>query len=263
MNIVSQRSVTPQPDDTNFLVVPLFEVLDAIGFGEHEDFQHFNIGTLFWSLARLFGDYERVMSAVHLPRDERLFLEADIENYIIRLRIVLNDIAFVTRQLLPKHTRGLKGPSGSTHPKNQEMSILSLVEFLEKQNEIYPELAAVFTKATPWMTRLKKDRDNVVHYKSKVVVFGTESPSFAFIDAAKTMRTESTPEGGQRLLLESVADFVNSQMLSLHNFMHTDLANAVRIHASSFNLKSVQVSGNHRISCIGIQRFRIINSIGS
>ena len=188
-----------QPDDPHSLFVPLFEALDAVGFGEHENFHHFNTGTLFWSLTRLFGCYERVMSAVNLPREQRSFLDADIESYIIRFRIVLNDIAYVTWQLLPKKTRGLKEPRGGTHPKNREMSVYSLAKFLTEQSAAYPELAAVFSKATPWMTRLKNDRDNVVHYKSKVLVFEAESPSFALINAAGTQRTEPTPEGGLHL----------------------------------------------------------------
>lgn len=151
----------------------------------------------------------------------------------------------------------------ATHPRNREMSIFTLAGYLKEQSAIYPELAATFAKASPWMTRLKNDRDNVVHYKSKVVVFGNESPSFALLNAGRTERTEPTPEGGQRLLLEPIADFVNDQMLALHEFMHTDLAAAVRAHASRFNLKSIQVGWDRRITCIGIHRFRHINAIGA
>lgn len=201
------------------------------------------------------------MAAVQLPRDERPFLDADIENYIVRFRIVLNDIAYVTWQLLPSNARGLKGPRGGTHPKNREMSVFTLAGYLQGQSAIYPELAAAFSKASSWMTRLRNDRDNVVHYKSMVVVFGTESPSFALLNAARTERMEVTPEGGHKLLLEPIADFVNSQMLALHKFMHTDLASAVRAHVSRLNLKSVPVGRDSRITCIGIQRFRRINAI--
>lgn len=252
-----------QSDDPHSLFVPLFEALDAIGFGEHDNFRHFNTGTLFWSITRLFGGYERVMAAVEMPRDERPFLDADIENYIVRFRIVLNDIAYVIWQLLPSNTRGLKGPRGGTHPRNREMSIFTLAEYLKDQCAIYPELAAAFEKAFPWMTRLKNDRDNVVHYKSMVVVFEAESPSFALLNAAGTERMEKTPEGGQKLLLEPISEFVNSQMLALHGFMHIDLASAVRAHASRFNLKSVQFGRDRRITCIGIHRFRHLNAIGA
>ena len=251
----------PQPDDPHSLYVPLFESLDAVGFGEHENPHHFNTGTLFWSLTRLFGCYERIMSVIDLKREERPFLDADLESFIIRFRIVLNDIAYVIWQLLPKNARGLKAPRGGTHPRNREMSVFLLTEYLTTNASTYPELATVFSDATPWITRLRNDRDNVIHYKSKVVIFEGESPLFALLGAAGTERTEPTPEGGQRLALQSVVEFVNGQMLALHQLMHESLAVAVKTHATRSGLKSVQVGWGHRITCSGIQRFRQANAL--
>lgn len=251
----------PQPDDPHSLYVPLFESLDAVGFGEHENPHHFNTGTLFWSLTRLFGCYERIMSAIDLKREERPFLDADIESFIIRFRIVLNDIAYVIWQLLPKNTRGLKAPRGGTHPRNRELSVLLLTRYLTENASTYPELATVFSNATPWITRLKNERDNIIHYKSKVVIFEGESLLFAFLGAAGTERTEPTPDGGQSLVLQSVLELVNGQMLALHQLMHEGLAAAVRAHATRFGLKSAQVGWGHRITCPGIQRFRQANAL--
>lgn len=251
----------PQPDDPHSLYVPLFESLDSVGFGENENLRHFNTGTLFWSLTRLFGCYERVMSVIDLSREERPFLDADIENFIIRFRIVLNDIAYVIWQLLPNNARGLKGPRGGAHPRNREMSMFSLAEYLIANASTYPELSAAFSNATPWMTRMRNDRDNVIHYKSKAVIFEGESPLFALLGAAGTERTEPSPDGGQRLALQSVVEFVNGQMLALHLFMHDSLASAVKAHAMRLCLKSLQVGWGNRITCLGINRFRQNNAL--
>ncbi|MEI7844149.1 MAG: hypothetical protein WCI39_14085 [Gallionellaceae bacterium] len=253
--------VMPQSDDPHLLYVPLFELLDAVGFGEHENLHHFNTGTLFWSLTRLFGCYERIMSVIDLSREERTFLDADLENFIIRFRIVLNDIAYVIWQLLPKNARGLKGPGGRTHPSNQEMSIFSLADYLKTNASIYPELSTAFLNATPWMTRLRNDRNNVIHYKFKAVIFEGDSPLFALIGAAGNERTEPAPNGGQRLVLQSVTEFVNGQMLALHLFMHDSLVSAIKAHATRFGIKSVQVGWGARITCPGINRFRQKNTL--
>ncbi len=201
------------------------------------------------------------MDTLPLPFDARPFLEADIENFMIRFRIVLNDIAYVVWQFLPRDTRGLKGPRGETHPRNREISILALAEFFEKNNANYPELSSAFCSARPWINRLRNDRDNVVHYKSKALVFDTVPPSFALINAAGTERSVPTPEGGSRLVLEEIPSFVNSQLLSLHNFMHHDLVNAIRAHAMSASLKQVPVGWNERMRCVGTGRFRERNGI--
>ncbi|MBK7540814.1 MAG: hypothetical protein IPI57_03130 [Candidatus Competibacteraceae bacterium] len=118
------------------------------------------------------------MSVIDLKREERPFLDADVESFIIRFRIVLNDIAYVIWQLLPKNTRGLKGPRGGTHPRNREMSVFLLTEYLTANASTYSELTTAFSDATPWITRLRNDRDNVIHYKSKVVIFEGEYSKF-------------------------------------------------------------------------------------
>ncbi|GAI26536.1 unnamed protein product, partial [marine sediment metagenome] len=53
----------------------------------------------------------------------RPYIESDIESFIIRQRIILNDIAYIIRQFLPKELRGLKNPKGPTHSLNKEMRI--------------------------------------------------------------------------------------------------------------------------------------------
>ena len=119
-----------------------------------------------------------------------------------------------------------------------------------------------FRGAGTWIDRLRNQRDNVVHYKSKALVFETNPISFALINAAGTDR-EPTPEGGSKLITESIADFVNGQLLAIHNFMHVELASAIRAHAERLDIKYTQVGGNPRMTCIGIDLFRKANGIGA
>jgi hypothetical protein len=251
----------PQIDAPPTLRVPLFDVLDALGYGEHGNQRHYNTGTLFWSLTRLFGCYYRIVTVLKLPRDERPFLDADIESFIIRFRIVLNDLAYVVRQLIPNNARGVKSPDGPTHPKNREMSIFKLSASLKQAAPLYPELSAALEQAQPWMERLKHDRDNVVHYKSKANVFEGDPLAFAFTNAAQTERTEKVPGGGERLLLEPIDFFVNAQMLSLHSFMHHELVAAIRAHACRAGMKSVAAGWDSRITCNGVSEFKEANKI--
>ena len=253
----------PENRTVHELPTPLFNVLYAIGFGEHDNFHHFDTGTLFWSLTRLFGHYERVMAALPLPFDQRQFLESDLEGYIIRFRIVLNDIAYIIRQFLPANLRGLKGPKGRTHLRNREVSFFDIAKFLAQRSTEHPELAAVFATALPWATRLKEGRDNVMHYKSKAIVFDNQPPSFALISAAGTEKTEPTPEGGRKLLTIPVPDFVNGQLLSLYTFMHSDLPPAITAHAKKHGIKTTPAGWNSRMSCIGTARFKELNGISA
>ncbi len=254
-------SSAPQNADPNELSVPLFGVLRVIGLFIYKNPHHFNTGTLFWSLARLFGCYERIMEALSLPFGERHFLEDDIENFIIRFRIVLNDIAYVVWQIMPPHVRGLSGPSGGTHPNNREVSIFTLTKFFDKNKTDYPEIATTFAQARQWMDRLRNDRDNVIHYKSKVLAIDSDPPSFALISAAGTERSVCTPNGEFRIVTEDIADFVNGQLLSLHNFMHYELARVLCVYVSTVESEPIPFGWSERMSCIGTRRFKELNGI--
>lgn len=251
----------PQPNETNSIYVPFFELIHDIGFGEHDDAHHFNTNTLFWSLTRLFGCYERVMTVLHLPRCERPYLDADVESFLIRYRIVLNDIAFIVRQLFPTNTRGLRSAKGRSHPTNREMSVFDLASYFESNPASHPELSAAFSTAKQWMTLMKNVRDNVIHYKAKAVIFEGAVPEIAFLSASGTERTISTKGGGERLVVEPVSQVVNLPMLNLHNFMHVDLTTAIRAHAVRIGMIEIKCGGDERIICRGIQTFRSVNNI--
>lgn len=247
--------------ETHSLPVPLFGVLVSLGFSHHEEPHHFDIGTLFWSQVRLFGFYSRILSVLSLRREERLFLDSDIEGFIIRFRIVLNDVAYVVRQLLPKNRKGLKGPKGGTHPRNREMSMFDLASFIQNASGEFPELANAFSANTGWMQKLRDQRDNVVHYKSKAIVFETEPLSFALINAAGAEKYEPTENGGSNAVTIPIFEFVNNQTLALHKFLHCDLALAIEQYVRRVNLKYQQVDRNPRMSCPGIDLFRRLNGI--
>lgn len=248
-------------DDKQTLSVPLFGVLGSFGFSHYGNYRHFNENALFWSLTRLYGYYYRVVEALALPREQRPFLEADIEGFIIRMRIVLNDIGYILWQLLPSNRRGLKGPKGNTHPKNREMSILSIAEFLQEESEEFPEFASVLAANLGWISKLKDKRDNVVHYKAKALVIETTPVSFSLVNAAGTEAQEAIPEGGRRLVTTPVHDFVNGQTLSLHNFMHTDLADAFKQYIDRLKLHYQEVGSTPRMACPGIELFKQVNGI--
>lgn len=250
--------------DIHSLPTPLFGLLGSLGHLKHGWYHHFEIGTLFWSLTRLFGFYHRIITAVDLDRNNRSFLDSDIESFIIRMRIVLNDVAFIVRQLLPEQAQGLKGPKGGTHPRNKEMSMLDIFKYLSEKNHDFPELTTALHKNKDWILRLKDQRDNIVHYKSKVIIFETEpNVSFSMLNAAGTEKTVPTEKGGNRVVTTPVFKFINSQMVSLHHFLHRDLYSALRDCIVRKDMDFKEIGFNPRMSCIGISVFKKVNNINA
>jgi len=245
-------------DQPSSIAVPLIQVFFCHGRGSRKQFE---LNTLFWSLTRLFGTYHRIMTEIAEPRHYRPLLEADIENFIIWMRIVLNDLAFLVWQVLQEHHRDVKNPKGGVHPKNKEMSIYDLLKSLDKVRSHYPEIAKAFDDARTWIELLRNQRDNVVHFKSRAIVIETEPVSFSLINAGHTEKYETRPDGSSVVVSQPVSDFINGQMLSLYNFMHSELANALRKHIDRHKLGYLEIGGIHRMACVGIELFRKVNSI--
>ncbi|MBU2591409.1 MAG: hypothetical protein ABIJ24_04555 [Nitrospinota bacterium] len=248
--------------ESQSLSTPLFGLLGSLGHSEFRWYHHFDTGTLFWSLTRLFGFYHRIILSLQLQREQRVFLDSDIESFIIRMRIVLNDTAFIIRQLLPKNEQGLKGPKGGVHPRNKEMSMMDIFKYIEKNPNDFHEFTNVLKQNRDWIFRLRDQRDNIIHYKSKVIIFETEpNISFAMLNAAGTEVTEPTEDGGQRVVTTPIFEYINSQTLSLHKFLHVDLVSAIEQYIKRSGMKFSEVGENPRMTCMGIPLFKEINSI--
>lgn len=254
-------------ENLNSIPVPFFSLIGSIGQHKHQWYHFYSTGTLFWSLTRLYGCYYRILMALppyNVNRNSRVFLDSDIESFVIRMRIVLNEVAFIVRLLLPENARGIKGPKGAKHPKNKEMSIHDLYISLSKSPQFAPEIMNALQINMAWIGRLRDQRDNIVHYKSKALIFEFEPDpiSFAFMDAAGTQNMIATPNGGSRVVTTPVLEFVNSQMLALHNFLNTDLCQAVDTHILREDSTFVNVFRSKvMMQGIGVSLFRQHNNI--
>jgi hypothetical protein len=143
-----------------------------------------------------------------------LSLDADIESFIIRYRIALNDLAFILRRLYPPIVRGMSGPKGPVHPEDREISIRSLEKFFKGNPEFHPELAEAFERNKPWLYRLQEQRDRLVHYKANVFVIEQMDGKleFAILSPGKGP-VEIKPDGSLRKFTTPlVFQFVHEQL---------------------------------------------------
>ncbi|MBI4027856.1 MAG: hypothetical protein HY360_22920 [Verrucomicrobia bacterium] len=117
-------------------------------------------------------------------------------------------------------------------------------------------------KNKKWMLLLKDQRDNIIHYKSKVILFETKPDiSFAILNTAGTEKTVKTIDGGSRLVTIPVFGYINSQMLYLHTFLQVDLVNAIDGHIKRQGMSVQHVGSDPRMTCMGITLFKEKNNI--
>jgi hypothetical protein len=217
-----------KPNHPEGLPMPLLDTLRSYGHGHYSNHRFFDQGSLFWSLTRLFQAYYRVITVcLNDPsnKNRNVFLEADIEMFVIWLRIVMNDLAYIIRQALPTNVRSLTIPTGPGSPLNKEMSINDLLSFVEKNPEEYPELTELISSYSSWIKDLRKERDQIIHYKGRVQTFSfEEGVGFAVMDPADRYSTYTQmPDGSQKIDTRQVREFVHEQTKALYRFMNEDM----------------------------------------
>ena len=184
--VVTSRPAIGPADDMNLMYMPFVDYVHDLGWSQNGHFHHYDAHSLFWSMSRLFGFYERLM-ATEGTSDPYLaaFIDSDLEGFIIRLRVVLNDIAYIIRQIYPRYLRNLSEPSGPGRPGNWQFSYRDLIKFLRSHREHHPELADLLLNRSPWMNSLREQRDRILHYKAKVLVFTANDGARFFQIAAR------------------------------------------------------------------------------
>ena len=212
--------------DTRFV-----SVLYEIGLKVKKPY-YFEQNALFWSLNRLFSFYYRIVS-VYNPKTkhsgDKDFLDADLESYIIRHRIILNDLGYILWQLLELFgiSFGIK-PGGGTNPRNRELSFFDFAKALQKNADpALDDLRAVVDSGLKDFAFMKDQRDNIAHYKSSIMIFG-DGPDykFAIMNSAGTMPT-TTAGGTTKLVLKNVFKFTNDRHLFLWKWMNGELTDCI------------------------------------
>lgn len=252
----------------DFIKMPFFEVIGNLSYFQFGGCRKISCHSLFWSLTRLFEHYYRIIDVwdPYGVGDSHLsstFLANDIESFIVRLRILLNEVAFIIRQLYPKDARGMPSPTGKQRTANKEISINDVRKFILKNPEFDPKLTELLSKNEDWLVRLCKQRDDIVHYKSQVSIFEPGKPNmmFAITNPGGDYPMQVTQEGGSSLVLTPVFEFVNEQMASLLIFLNRDAVEFIMsmIKSNGFQYGEVGLPGSTRISCTGVTLFNLIS----
>ncbi|NTW30706.1 MAG: hypothetical protein HGA33_05490 [Candidatus Moranbacteria bacterium] len=227
---------------------------------------YFDQSSLFWSTNRLFSFYYRIVT-VYNPKTsytgDKEFLDADLESYIIRHRIILNDIGYAVWQLLElcNFKIGLS-PKGNVHPKNKEVSFFDLAGKLQKNTDSKLDgVRAVIQNGVTKFGFLRDQRDNIAHYKSSVMIFGSGPDfEFAIMNPANTMPTIKTGNV-TKLALKNVFHFTNEQHLSLWEWMNGELADTMLELAKASGISADDSSGTKLSGGAAISTFKEINRL--
>lgn len=246
------------------LEFPFFSFLTNLSLGLTYRIGYFNSNDIFWSFSRLLGVYDRIISACLSYDEEKIvkpFLEEDVENFIIRFRVVLNDLAYALRNFYPSNLRGFPGLKGGVHPLNREFSFFDFFKFIKENPSFHQDLNEVFVKNESNLKLLRRQRDNIIHYKSKVIIFSKDVLEFAIFSNANDELTEKTSDGRVMVITTPVFSFVNSQVMFLYKFINEDMLNVYQKYAITKKLTTSKASKGSFVTCQGTNTFIKINKL--
>ncbi len=211
---------------------------------------------VFWALTRVFGCYDRVAAACEeysaSRADELTFFAAlEIEHFLMRLRVLLDEVAYVIRIRLPQTVRGLGQPKGPGPMQYKQFRINELLKFVQDYPESSPYLTRLLEGNRDNIHKYIELRDDIAHFRAQALIFRGETMSVGFIGAREAAQSPRTvPHTDLRT-------YVNSATIWMWQFLQRDVVAYFRARVENGELGFAPLGiGPHRIGMPGVARFK-------
>jgi hypothetical protein len=236
----------------------LADYLDSVLSGiDHAATGAYHSGSgVFWALTRVFGCYDRVAAACEeyspARADELTFFAAlEIEHFLMRLRALLDEVAYVIRIRIPETIRGLGQPKGPGPMQYKQFRINTLLKFVRDYPEFCPHLTRLLEGNRHNIHKYIELRDDIAHFRAQALIFRGETMSVGFIGAREAAQNlPSIPHMDLRT-------YINSATIWMWQFLQRDVVEYLRARVENGELGFAPVGiGPHRIGMPGIARFK-------
>jgi hypothetical protein len=236
----------------------LSSILSGINWGTKQSFGSHS-GT-FWALTRLVGCYERLSilyESYALSKADDVCIEAEleIEHFLIRLRVLIDELAYAIRAHMPLEVRGLGKPQGPGPVQYQQFSISKLLTFVRKNPKYSEALTTLIESNRTQIDDFVSRRNDIVHFRAKAIVFSTETMRVGFLNSRLSPRAGSVQHTDLR-------EFIEPALVWVWRFMQSDMVQYFRNEIAAGTLKFEKIGiGPHKIHMPGSIRLkRLLNS---
>jgi hypothetical protein len=210
---------------------------------------------IFWALTRLFGCFDQLTALCDeysTTRADRLtfFAALEIEHFLIRLRTLLDEVAYAIRTRIPNNVRGLSPLGGPGPIEYKHFSINTLQKFVAKNPDFCQHLTQLIENNKLAIGKFIDLRDDIAHFRAKAIIFPGPPLSVGFVgarDAARTKNLEHT----------DLLGYFNDATIWIWRFLQFDLVQYFRgrVEDGEIEFKPLGI-GLTRISMPGIRRFK-------
>lgn len=226
---------------------------------------YYDIDNLFWSLTRLFNLYWRIINEYLNYERNKVFnrsnLECDIENFIIRYKIVLDNIFYIITRVYSEYkVRWIPDYSKQGHISD----FSKLYKKLENNDDvlkIHPEFVYFLKDSKEFIFDKKYFRDSITHQKWKITIYESEKLTYSF-DTLKWNHFWVTKTEDWWIKHNSIDILfdINWDMYALYDILNKDL---YKIFKDFFikEWKYKELWKNPQLICPWVEIFKKINNI--
>lgn len=244
-------SGTDFPDDE--LPDRLSTILSGLDYAKTNSI-HSHSG-IFWGLTRVFGCYDQltelcdeyVTTGVH----GLTFVAAlEIEHFLIRLRTLLDEVAYAIRTRISENVRGLSPLGGPGPIEYKHFSITTLLKFIGKYPNYCTHLNRLLENNKSEIKKFIELRDDIAHFRAKAIIFPGPPLSVGFVGARDDFPSKT-------LKHTNLSEYVDEATILVWNFLQFDLVQYFRgrVEDGEINFKPLGM-GLTRISMPNIRRFK-------
>jgi hypothetical protein len=169
----------------------------------------------------------------------------------MRLRVLLDEIAYAIRVRLPKTVRGLGEPEGPGPILYKQFRINKLLQFVRKQPTFSPHLTHLSESNRVNIHKFIGLRDDIAHFRAKASVIRAKTMSVGFIGSR-----DAAPNG-QRFQHTDLRAYVNGATMWTWQFLQQDAVKYFRARVENGEIRFTPCGiGPHRIGMPDIRPFK-------
>jgi hypothetical protein len=235
----------------------LSSVIAGIDFAAGRQTSHSGI---FWALTRLVGCYERLgflYGEYASSKNDALCYDAEleVEHFLIRLRVLIDEISYIIRSFMPKKVRGLSEPEGPGPLEFRQFRIRKFLRFVSANPNYSTALTNLIEKNRSAIDRFISRRDDIVHFRAKAIVIRTDRMMVGFVDRNLAKIRDTLPH-------EDLMQFVNPSLAWVWHFMQSDVVEyfGELIQEGTLDFSYFGI-GPHRLRMPGARRLKLMLGI--
>lgn len=253
-------------DDPHSIPFPFIWLFFFVWHYKNWKRDYYDTHSLFWSITRLFNLYWRIseecLNYEHKNEFNSAHLACDIENFMIRYKIVLDNILYILSLVYSEYNIRWLSHFSQQGYINSFKNVYNQFLKNEKLFQFHPEIVELLRDSKEFLFDKSKYRDLLIHNKANVTIFEFKNELRYSIDtlSGNLFWVTNHINGTQTTNTSPVMYDINWDMYSLISLLNNDL---YKLYKDFFLIQRNEVFTweNTWITCWWVYAYKVRNNL--